>query len=70
MVRTGKPGSKPGQGRDAGGVKPGTAQKRINVDFPLWMVEQLDQESDRMGVSRQALVKFWIAERLDRLSEK
>jgi len=40
--------------------------KRINVDFPLWMVEQLDREASRTGVTRQSIIKMWLAERLDR----
>ena len=40
--------------------------KRINVDFPLRMVEQLDREASRMGVTRQSIIKMWLAERLDR----
>ena len=39
--------------------------KRVNVDFPLWMVEQLDREASRMGVTRQSIIKLWLAERLD-----
>ena len=35
--------------------------KRVNVDFPAWMVEALDKEAAHLGVSRQALVKVWIA---------
>ena len=38
--------------------------KRVNIDFPLWVVEQLDKQSKRLGISRQALVKVWIAEKL------
>jgi len=38
--------------------------KRVNVDFPLWVVEALDRESKRLGVTRQSLIKVWIAERL------
>ena len=41
-------------------------QKRVNVDFPLWMVEQLDQEANRLGVTRQSIIKVWLAERLER----
>ena len=41
-------------------------QKRVNVDFPIWMVESLDQEAERVGVSRQAIIKMWLAERLER----
>ena len=39
--------------------------RRVNVDFPEWTIHALDQESTRLGVSRQALIKTWIAERLD-----
>jgi hypothetical protein len=38
--------------------------KRVNVDFPLWMVKALDEESERLGITRQALIKTWIGERL------
>jgi hypothetical protein len=40
-------------------------QKRVNVDFPLWMVEQLDREASRLGVTRQSIIKVWLAERLE-----
>ncbi|MDA3937079.1 MAG: CopG family transcriptional regulator [Actinomycetota bacterium] len=40
--------------------------KRVNVDFPAWMVESLDQEAKRLGVTRQSIIKVWIAERLER----
>ncbi|KTC87634.1 type II toxin-antitoxin system BrnA family antitoxin [Legionella drozanskii] len=39
--------------------------KRINVDFPEWMIESLDKEANRIGTSRQSLIKFWIADKLD-----
>ncbi len=39
--------------------------RRVNVDFPAWMVASMDQEADRLGISRQALIKVWIAERLE-----
>ena len=42
------------------------AQKRVNIDFPIWMVEQLDQEANRLGVTRQSIIKVWLAERLER----
>ena len=42
----------------------GYEQKRVNVDFPLWMVEALDQEAKRIGVTRQSIIKMWIAERI------
>ena len=40
-------------------------RKRVNVDFPDWMVESLDREAARLGVTRQSIIKVWIAERLD-----
>jgi hypothetical protein len=47
--------------------RPGLEQRRVNVDFPMWMIESLDREAARLGVPRQSLVKVWIAERLERL---
>lgn len=44
--------------------RPGREVRRVNVDFPGWVVEALDREAERLGVTRQALVKLWIAERL------
>ncbi|MDX8392029.1 MAG: CopG family transcriptional regulator [Mariprofundaceae bacterium] len=41
-------------------------QKRVNVDFPGWMVESLDKEAGRVGVTRQSIIKIWLAERLER----
>jgi len=46
--------------------RPNLEFKRVNVDFPVWVVEALDREARRLGVTRQALVKLWIAERLER----
>lgn len=46
--------------------RPGQEQRRVNVDFPAWMVESLDQEARRLGVTRQSIIKVWIAERLER----
>lgn len=46
--------------------RPRLEQKRVNVDFPLWMVEQLDQKASRLGVTRQSIIKVWLAERLER----
>ncbi|MEI6089320.1 MAG: CopG family antitoxin [bacterium] len=39
--------------------------KRINLDMPLWMLEKLDKEAERLGVTRQSVIKIWLAERLD-----
>lgn len=43
----------------------GQEQKRVNVDFPVWMIESLDKEAKRLGVTRQSIIKIWIAERLE-----
>lgn len=40
--------------------------KRVNVDFPSWMITSLDQEAKRLGVPRQSIIKIWISERLDK----
>ena len=50
--------------------RPNQELKRVNVDFPLWMVKQLDQESKRLGVTRQSIIKIWLAERLERVQSK
>ena len=44
--------------------RPGHQQKRINVDFPEWMIDSLDREAKKIGVTRQSIIKVWIAERL------
>ena len=45
--------------------RPGQELKRVNVDFPKWMIERLNKESSRLGVPRQSLIKVWIAEKLE-----
>ena len=45
--------------------RPGLEPKRVNVDFPQWMVAGLDREAKRRGITRQALIKTWVADRLD-----
>ena len=44
--------------------RPNVQTRRVNVDFPAWVVESLDREARRLGVTRQSLIKTWIAERL------
>ncbi len=39
--------------------------RRVNVDFPIWMIEELDKEAKRLGVTRQSIIKVWLAERLE-----
>ncbi|MCH7489768.1 MAG: CopG family transcriptional regulator [Gemmatimonadetes bacterium] len=48
--------------------RPGLEQRRVNVDFPEWMIESLDREAARLGVARQSLIKVWIAERLEQIA--
>jgi len=50
----------------AGLRRPALEQRRVNVDFPSWMIESLDREARRLGVTRQSIIKVWIAERLER----
>lgn len=45
--------------------RPLQAQKRVNVDFPTWMIRELDSEARRVGVTRQSIIKMWLAERLE-----
>lgn len=44
--------------------RPNVETRRVNVDFPAWVVDSLDREARRLGVTRQSLIKTWIAERL------
>jgi hypothetical protein len=46
--------------------RPKQEQKRVNVDFPLWMIQLLDKEARRLGVPRQSIIKVWVAERLEK----
>jgi len=48
--------------------RPGLEQKRVNVDFPVWMVQSLDREAKRLGVPRQSLIKVMIARELEKQS--
>ena len=43
-------------------------QKRVNVDFPTWMIESLDKEAGKLGVTRQSIIKVWLAERLEQVT--
>lgn len=47
-----------------GAFRSNQQQKRVNVDFPSWMVRALDKEAHRLGVTRQSIIKIWISERL------
>lgn len=48
--------------------RPNQTQRRVNVDFPTWMIESLDKEAARLGVTRQSIIKVWLAERLETLA--
>ena len=48
----------------SGARRPGQVIKRVNVDFPTWMIKSLDKEARRLGVPRQSIIKVWVAERL------
>ena len=45
--------------------RPLQQQRRVNVDFPTWMIQGLDREARRVGVTRQSIIKIWLAERLE-----
>ena len=45
---------------------PEQEQRRVNVDFPIWMIQSLDKEAKRLGVPRQSIIKVWVAERLEK----
>ena len=45
--------------------RPNQSQKRINVDFPSWVIDSLDKEASRVGVTRQSIIKLWLVERLE-----
>jgi hypothetical protein len=48
--------------------RPGLQIQRVNVDFPVWEIHALDHEASRLGITRQSLIKVWIAERLERVT--
>ena len=48
--------------------RPLQEQRRVNVDFPAWMIESLDREAGRLGVTRQSVIKVWLAERLEQIA--
>ena len=47
--------------------RPEQEQRRVNVDFPIWMIQSLDKEAKRLGVPRQSIIKVWVAERLEKM---
>lgn len=50
--------------------RPGYEQKRLDLEFPVWMIEALDREASRLGISRESIIKVWLAERLEQLAER
>jgi len=51
-------------------TRPNQTQKRVNVDFPSWVVDSLDKEASRIGVTRQSIIKIWLVERLEQQTVK
>jgi hypothetical protein len=51
-------------------TRPGLEIHRVNVDFPQWMIDRMDREAKRLGVTRQSIIKVWIAERIAALAKK
>jgi hypothetical protein len=49
--------------------RPNQMQKKVNVDFPTWMIDSLDKEANRIGVTRQSIIKIWVAERLEKIAD-
>ena len=49
--------------------RPNQETKRVNVDFPVWMIASLDKEARRLGVTRQSIIKVWLAERLEEIRQ-
>jgi len=49
--------------------RPLQEQRRVNIDFPIWMIASLDKEAKKLGVTRQSIVKVWLAERLQAVKE-
>ncbi|OGQ77304.1 MAG: CopG family transcriptional regulator [Deltaproteobacteria bacterium RIFOXYA12_FULL_58_15] len=49
--------------------RPNQVQRRVNVDFPIWMIRSLDREARRLGVPRQSVIKVWLAERLNEMKK-
>ena len=47
--------------------RPAEEQKRINMEIPVWMLEALDHEAKRLGITRQSIIKVWLAERLEQI---
>ncbi len=48
--------------------RPEEYQKRVNVDFPVWMIQSLDKEARRLGVTRQSVIKLWLADKLKEIA--
>jgi hypothetical protein len=53
-----------------GARRPGLEARRVNVDFPNWMVEALDKEARKRGVTRQSLIKLWLADKLESMAHR
>jgi hypothetical protein len=45
-------------------TKPGLKSRRVSVDFPEWMVQELDRAAQKLGITRQSLIKVFISDKL------
>jgi hypothetical protein len=50
--------------------RPGREIHRVNVDFPQWMIDRMDNEAKRLGITRQSIIKVWIGDRIAGLAKK
>jgi len=50
--------------------RPNQEKRRVNVDFPVWVIDSLDKEASRVGVTRQSIIKLWLVERLEQQALK
>ncbi len=48
--------------------RPMQQQALVSLDIPTWMLDSLDKEAARIGISRQSIIKVWLAERLETVS--
>ena len=50
--------------------RPNQEQRQVSINFPFWMLNSLDKEANRIGVTRESIIKFWLAERLEDVAAK
>jgi hypothetical protein len=52
---------------DSKDVKVNKKVQRVNIDFPASLLGKIDKEADKIGVARTALIKIWLAERVNQI---